>query len=95
MYDGHTGKSFFSIQSGRCFSNAFTLQGLRTVSLCRAALHGVPNRGRGSSPESGIGVSEFQSWVHTDQVCQLRKDSISCGIIPHLENKCQIDCFKK
>ena len=23
------------------------------------------------------------------------RDSISCGIIPHLENKCQIDCFKK
>ena len=23
------------------------------------------------------------------------KDSISCGVISHLENKCQIDCFKK
>lgn len=48
--------------------------------LFRAALPGKPNGNRGSSSESGIRVSEFQSWLFTTQLCEFTENISSLAV---------------
>lgn len=73
----------------------FTLQGLRTVSLCRAALMGcLTGEGEAALNQASVYLSLCPGSTLTRFV-SYGKDSISCGIIPHLENKCQIGLLLK